>query len=246
MTLLFVAGSHTDVGKTHVACALLRAARAGGRRADAFKPVLSGYDPSDPGASDAGRLLAALGRPLTEAQIEAVAPLRFEAPLAPPLAARRQGLRLSRAGLVRLSTEWIAQSSGDLGLVEGAGGVMSPIADDATNLDLIDDLGLPVLLVGGAYLGAVSHTLTALEVLRSRGASVAAVVLSASADPHAPDFMETVELTRDFAGMVPVIPAPRAPSDPWEHELLEAVLHRPAVGARTRRRPAEPSLTGAS
>jgi dethiobiotin synthetase len=221
MTLLFVAGSHTDVGKTHVACALLHAARQAGHEVDAFKPVLSGFDAQRPEASDAGRLLEALDRQPTDANFDAVAPLRFEAPVAPPLAARRHGVRLSREGLVRLCNGWIARSPGNLGLLEGAGGVMSPIADDATNLDVIDDLGLPVLLVGGAYLGAVSHTLTALEVLRARGAMVVALVVSACGDEEAPVFSETVELTRRFVGATPIVAASRTGSRRWARELLE-------------------------
>nr|QQZ52075.1 AAA family ATPase [Phenylobacterium glaciei] len=63
-----------------------------------------------------------------------------------------------------------------------------PLAEDATGLDLQLALGLPTILVGGSYLGGVSHTLTALEVLRARGLAVLGIVVSQSADPDAPDF----------------------------------------------------------
>ena len=65
-------------------------------------------------------------------------------------------------------------------VIEGAGGVMSPIAEDATNLDLFAELGLEVILVTGSYLGAVSHTLTAIAALQVRGVAVAAIVVSES------------------------------------------------------------------
>jgi dethiobiotin synthetase len=218
---LFVAGAHTDIGKTHIGCALIRAARARGISCDAFKPVLSGFDPAQAAESDAGRLLDALGRPASE--LDAISPLRFAAPLAPPLAARREGVRLTLADLLARCGDWLAASPADLKLLEGAGGLMSPIAEDGLALNLPAKLGLPSILVGGAYLGAVSHTLTALEVLRARGLAVLAVVVSEDADPEAPNFAETVELVKAFAGGVPVVSAPRADERPWAGELLSLV-----------------------
>jgi dethiobiotin synthetase len=212
---LYVAGAHTDVGKTHVACALICAARARGVACDAFKPVLSGFDPAHAAESDAGRLLAALGRPLSE--LDAVSPLRFAAPLAPPMAARREGVELRLDEVLGRCRAWLAQSAAGLKLLEGAGGLMSPIAEDGTALDLPLALGLPSILVGGGYLGAVSHTLTALEVMRGRGLPVLAVVASQDADPAAPDFAETLDMLRAFGGGVPIVAAAQA-HEGWAHE----------------------------
>lgn len=223
---LFIAGAHTDIGKTHVACALIRAARAAGLSVDALKPAVSGFDPADWAASDPGRLLAALGRDPTPEALAAISPRQYAAPLAPPMAARLEGEALRLADLVEAARAWIAATSADLALVEGAGGVMSPLAEDGTNLDLMQRLGLPSLLVGGGYLGTISHTLTALEVLRTRGVPPLAVVVSASGDPDAPDFAETVESIRSFAGGVPVIAAPRGGDEGWARELLVAVSAR--------------------
>ncbi len=219
---VFVAGAHTDIGKTHVACALITAARAQGIACDAFKPVLSGFDPGDWAASDAGRLLQALGRPAGD--LDAVSPLRFAAPLAPPLAARREGVRLEIAPLLDRCRGWLAASAAELKLLEGAGGLMSPIAEDGTALDLPEQLGLPSILVGGGYLGAVSHTLTALEVLRARGLPVLAVVISEAAPADAPELAETVELTKVFAAEVPVLSAPRREARPWAEALVDILL----------------------
>lgn len=71
----------------------------------------------------------------------------------------------------------MARAAADLTVVEGIGGLMSPIADAATSLDLIEALSCQAILVGGD-LGAVSHTLTALEVLRARALAPAAVLIS--------------------------------------------------------------------
>lgn len=219
MRAVFIAGAHTDVGKTWAACALLKAARAKGWSVEALKPVVTGYLPSAAVTSDPGRLLAALGRDLTAEALEAMSPLRFEAALSPPMAARLEGVTLTLDDLLAVCRPVLAAQTADLLLVEGAGGVMSPLAEDATGLDLQLALGLPTVLVGGSYLGGVSHTLTALEVLRARGLAVLGVVVSQSADPGAPDFPQTVAAIARFAGDVPVLAAPRD-DESWASALL--------------------------
>ncbi|WP_374657461.1 dethiobiotin synthase [Phenylobacterium sp.] len=219
MRALFVSGAHTDVGKTWAACALLRAARAKGLSVAALKPAVSGIDPGDWSDSDPGRLLDAMGRELTDVALDEIAPLRFAAPLSPPMAARLEGVDLRISRLVAFCRAGLAASDADLMLVEGAGGVMSPMAEDGTCLDLMMALGLPAVLVGGSYLGAISHTLTALETLRARGVAVDAVIVSQSADPDAPDFIQTVESVARFAGEVRVVAAARGESA-WASGLV--------------------------
>ncbi len=217
MKALFVAGTGTDLGKTHIACALLRAVRARGLRADAFKPVVSGFDPAEPETSDPARLAAALGCPDAWADIS---PRRYRAPLAPNLAARLEGETLAMADLVGDCQAWLETCDADLALVEGAGGVMSPMTDDATNLDLMTALNLPVLLVAGSYLGTASHLLTALEVLRARVLTVAAIVISESLD--APDLGQTVEMLRAFERQTSILVAPR--DQAWDAAELADLL----------------------
>jgi len=219
MRALFIAGAHTDVGKTYVACALIAAARARGLSVEAFKPAVSGIDAADWTESDPGRLLAALGRPLTPANLEAMSPLRFTAALSPPMAARLEGRDLRLKTLVDLCQTALSAGSPDLMLIEGAGGVMSPLSEDATNLDLMTALGLPVILVGGSYLGSISHTLTAASVAQARGLDLAAVVISKDASPEAPDFTETIGDVARFLPGVRVVPAPRNGQD-WAGTLI--------------------------
>ncbi|AYV48396.1 dethiobiotin synthase [Caulobacter flavus] len=208
MSALFVAGTGTDVGKTHVACALIRALKARGLAVDAFKPVVSGFDPADPSGSDPARLAEALGDP---AALPRISPRRYRAPLAPNLAARLEGdvLRIDD-----LAADCRAALAGahDLLLVEGAGGVMSPLTDQATNLDLIAALDLPVLLIAGSYLGTISHVLTALIALRARGVRIAAIVMSESLD--APDLVQTADALRAFERETPIFLAPR--DEAWD------------------------------
>jgi dethiobiotin synthetase len=220
MKSLFVAGTGTDIGKTHIACALIRAALARGLTIDAFKPVVSGFDPADPESSDPGRLAAALGEPDA---LPRISPRRYRASLAPNLAARLEGETLRLDDLVSDCRERLACPNRDLLLIEGAGGVMSPLTDDATNLDLMVSLELPILLVAGSYLGTVSHVLTALEVIRARNLSVAAIVMSESLD--APDLAQTADMLRTFETRASLILAPRA--ETWDASALADLLPWP-------------------
>jgi dethiobiotin synthetase len=220
---LFVAGSHTDIGKTHVACALIRAARAAGRSVEVLKPAVSGFDPDDWADSDPGRLLAALGRDLTLAELDAVSPWRYRAPLSPPMAARLEGRDLRLTELVDFCRGRLTASTADLSMVEGVGGLMSPIAEAATGLDLMKALALPSVLVGGSYLGAMSHTLTALETAKAHGQAVRAIVISQSREPEAPDFHQTLADVAALTGDVPVFGAPLHDTAGWPQAVLAAL-----------------------
>lgn len=163
MRPIFVTGTGTDVGKTHILCAMLEAHRKTGGRARVMKPVISGFDPADLNATDTIRLMRANGDELTGEGVQAVSPFRFRAPLSPDMAAHRENRDLTIETVVNWCLDRIDRSMPTI--VEGAGGVMSPLAVDGLNLDLIRELDARPILVTGAYLGAISHTLTALRVL---------------------------------------------------------------------------------
>jgi len=179
MSAQFITGTGTDIGKTWLACALLRHWRARGRRVAAFKPVLSGFDPASPEICDAGALLAAMGREVTSAELDAVAPWRFAAPLSPDMAAAREGREIDFAELLAFTRRSVAESREDAAtLVEGVGGVMVPLDRAHTTRDWIAGSGLPCILVTGSYLGSLSHALTALAALREVGAEVTAIAVN--------------------------------------------------------------------
>ena len=168
---VFVTGTDTGVGKTHVSAALLRAARASGLRVCGYKPVASGCERDADGAlrnEDALALLAASG---ADESYEAVNPYAFEPPLAPHIAAREAGvevdLRVLDAAADRLAGrhDWL--------LVEGAGGWRVPLNDAADFSDWISARRWPVLLVVGMRLGCVSHALLTAESIRARGLHLA-------------------------------------------------------------------------
>ncbi|MEY3204556.1 MAG: ATP-dependent dethiobiotin synthetase BioD 1 [Planctomycetota bacterium] len=167
---LFVTGTDTDVGKTAVATAIARHLVAEGRRVGVYKPVASGVTTV---VSDARRLWEAAGAPLT---IEQVCPQAFTAPLAPPWAARAEGRSVDERLLRKGIEPWRGVS--DVVIVEGAGGLFSPAGEKSLNADLARDLGLPLVIVDAARLGAIGRTLMAVTAARAEGLAVAAVVLS--------------------------------------------------------------------
>src|SRR5579862_6288543 len=100
MPTLFIAGTGTDVGKTYVTASLIRGLRGAGGVVDALKPVVSGFDPDAPEGSDPAVLLRALGCDWSAEALAEIAPWRFRAPLSPPLAAAREGARLSGEAVI--------------------------------------------------------------------------------------------------------------------------------------------------
>jgi dethiobiotin synthetase len=226
MSALFVTATGTDVGKTYVACLMIRALRARGRAVRALKPVATGFDPERPEDSDAGRLLASLGQAIHGTTLDALCPWRFSAPLSPDMAAAREGRTIDWRELVDCCRRTIdaGERNGAVTLIEGIGGTMVPLDDRRTVLDLIAELGVPSLLVAGSYLGTLSHTLTAAGMLAARGCRIAGVIVDESPQqPVAPE--ETAATLRRFLAPVPIVVVPRGASRaPAHDENLAAAL----------------------
>lgn len=190
MTAYVVTAIGTDIGKTYVSAELLRTARMQGRSVSAAKPLMSGFGEDDLEASDAGRLLTAMGRAVTAETVSEICLHRFEPAVAPNVAMRRAGMAQDYSEILRFAQSSIPASDSSFHLIEGAGGLMSPVTDLKLHSDLICDLGLPVLLVAAGYLGAVSHTLTALDCLSRLNVKVVATIVSQpEADAEAPDHL---------------------------------------------------------
>lgn len=191
---LFVVGAGTEIGKTYTTAALVRRLRGRGRRVRACKPLASGVPPLDHpdfAGSDTGRLLAAQELAVTPQTVAACSPWRFTAALAPDIAAAREGRSLALAQLVDWCRSRLAEAdASETVVIEGVGGVMSPITEAATGLDWLKSQEIPALLVSGSYLGAISHALTAVETLRAHGVPLLGIVVSES--EGAPTSPETV------------------------------------------------------
>jgi dethiobiotin synthetase len=185
VSAIFITGTGTDVGKTFVAAGLIRCLRELRRPVNAVKPLVSGFDPAAPSGSDPAVLFEALGRQLDPEDLNQFSPWRFRAPLSPDMAARAENRTIDFAGVVDFCGEAIAASTGTL-LIEGIGGIMVPLNHRHTVLDVMVALRLPVILVAGSYLGTLSHTLCAQDVILRHALDICAIVVSETEDALVP------------------------------------------------------------
>jgi dethiobiotin synthetase len=203
---LMITSVGTGIGKTLVTTILCHQLTREGRTVRALKPVVSGFSADDP-ASDPVLILRSLGQAPTPGAIAAIAPWRLAAPISPHLAARKEGRTIRVDDVAAFCREQAPARDGLL-LIEGAGGVMAPIDESHTGLDLMARLNDPVILVTGSYLGALSHTLTALAALRMRDIVIRAIVVSES--EQSVGLADTIESLAMFAGAdVPLYALPR-------------------------------------
>ena len=181
-------GTDTGVGKTAVAVAILRQLVAEGRSVGAYKPVASGIaerSADDEACSgDPHALWRAAGRPLSPQE---VCPQAFAAAIAPTAAARAEGKEVDEMLLRRGIAPWIGRS--ECIVVEGAGGVFSPLTDRTLNADLAREFGYPLVIVDCGRLGAIGRVLATVRAASAEGLRVVAVVIShvEPFDEHAAD-----------------------------------------------------------
>ncbi|MBG8555951.1 dethiobiotin synthase [Hymenobacter guriensis] len=180
MERLFITGIGTDVGKTFVSAILTEALQA-----DYWKPVQAGLEPT----TDAATVRSLVQNPVSRFWPERH---RLQLPASPHAAAAAEQLTL-RPGDFHLP-----DTDNHL-LVEGAGGLLVPLAPGFLVADLIAQLDLDVVVVSRNYLGSINHTLLTLEALQTRGLRVRGLVFNGEPTPATEDFI------RQHTG-VPVMP----------------------------------------
>ena len=173
----FITATDTAVGKTVVTAGLAASLRARGLDVAVFKPVQSGALANDP-TGDA----ALLGADCLYS---------FAAPLAPLVAARAEGTKIELEPILARARELAREH--ELLLVEGAGGLLVPLAPGLDVADLAAALGLPLIVVARAGLGTVNHTLLTIEAARARGLELTGVVLNGESDESATDNATLIE-----------------------------------------------------
>lgn len=201
MTPYFITATGTGIGKTLVTCSLAYQCLRQGTSVRTLKPLISGWEEE---TSDTANLLRSQALPVTKATIEATSPWRFHAPLSPDMAALREGKTVDFSEVVHFCQQ---PATEDILLIEGAGGLMTPLNSTHTMLDLIAALQATPILVTGSYLGSLSHTLTALAALEARKLHAHALIVSESNTNEVP-FTETLSSLSQFT-QVPLIPLPR-------------------------------------
>jgi dethiobiotin synthetase len=209
----FVTATGTDIGKSVCTAGLIRAGRALGLDFAGIKPVMSGYSAAAAASCDAAQILAAMGRPVTAANIAAISPWRFAAPLSPDMAAQAEGRAIDFATMMAFCEMALLEAPGVL-LIEGVGGVAVPLDDRRRVTDWITGLNVPALLVAGAYLGTISHSITAAESLLTRGIKIEAIILNEHPAGPVPAAEIRDVLARHLDGQhIAIIPDNAEPAD---------------------------------
>lgn len=169
----FITGTDTGIGKTYVACQLIRQYVAQGYRVVGMKPVAAGCElVDDQWVNEDVRLLTEASN--VDAPLHLVNPYCFRAPIAPHIAAEQEQVNIQIEVIVQ-AYQALAELA-DIVVVEGAGGLLVPLNAQHTIADLIAHLNIPVIFVVGMRLGCINHALLTLEVMQARGLTIAAWV----------------------------------------------------------------------
>lgn len=181
-----VVGTDTDVGKTFVSAAIARQLTAEGVRTGVYKPACSGSvadeSTGQPRWNDVELLRQAIGA--TELPTERICPQTFHAPLAPPVAAEKEGRQIDETLLLEGVRWWETQA--EFLIVEGVGGVLCPLSREQLIVDFAEKLKYPLLIVARAGLGTINHSLLTIEALQQRGLTIAGLILN-DVDPELSD-----------------------------------------------------------
>lgn len=226
----FITGTDTGVGKTLVTAALALSLRQRGCNVGVMKPVETGCAQANPETSDRKRLQNAAA---SRDPIEHITPYQFPDPVAPLAAARRVGNRINLDHIAN-----VFQALGkrhDFVLVEGVGGVLVPLTEQQTVLDLIARLAIPAVVVGRPSIGEINHVLLTLEALQERGIPVLGLIFNRPAKPSSDSMTHvqetsTVELVTELSGLAVAGPLPHVFQLDQEWKTgLERVLQEPAM-----------------
>ncbi len=172
---VFVTGTDTGCGKTAVACAIARAARAAGLRVRVMKPVETGCEPAE-GSLHAADAMALAHAAADDSPLDRICPYRLRLAAAPSVAARAEGVAIDPTRIHALCES--ARAESDLLIVEGAGGLLVPLTQTLDMAELARILDLPLVVVARATLGTINHTRLTLEAAHARGLDVLGLVVS--------------------------------------------------------------------
>lgn len=206
MSAYFITGTGTGIGKTFTTCALLHADKG----ARGYKPIVSGYGTGD---CDPTHIMNATG-----AKLDEVSPWRFKAPLSPDMAAAKEGRILKLNELVN----WTKEAASESCYIETVGGLMVPLNDTCTTRDWMQAANLPLIMVTGTYLGALSHTLCTLEAARAANLKVVALVINESCDGV--DLMDTKKSITQHARDIPLIVAQPRVASPKDATIIHGLV----------------------
>ena len=220
--IYFIFGTGTDIGKTFLVENLCRNFPS----AMAIKPIASGFKDDDEN-SDSAKILSAINnsqislnvnpslpkvdlessvelhsdRLKVTSKLDDISPWRFEEAVSPHFAAKNSSMEINFLDVKNFCQEKIAlaKTNNQLLFIEAAGGVMTPINDEKTFLDLVADLKIPTLLVSANYLGSISHTLCAVTALKSRNVVIEKIIINEDLPTQLPPSLSPNQTIENFS-----------------------------------------------
>ena len=198
----FITSTGTNIGKTFLTKMLINRSIELNYKVSAIKPIISGFDKNNFNETDTGIIINALNTPKID--IDKISPWRFKEPLSPDLAAKNEGKYINFEELLYFCEQSINSKNNDLVLIEGVGGTMVPINDKFTIMDLIIKLNIPVILTIGSYLGSISHTLNAYEILNKYNINISSIVVMQSESQDV-GVEHTINSIKNYIKKIPII-----------------------------------------
>ncbi len=197
----FITGTDTGVGKTIITGALIRALQQQGKSIGVLKPIETGVDSTHRECSDTDRLRHLLTPPPS---FDTVCLYKFPQPLAPLAAAQRVGTTIDLTQIHSQMNELRRQYS--VLLIEGAGGIHTPLTPRQSMRDLLKLLGIPSLIVGSTNLGGVNHCRLTVEALQQEGIRTCGIILNNSESTNQSTITQqqqesTVELIKNWSSV---------------------------------------------
>lgn len=179
--IYFITGTDTNCGKTYCTVKLMHELQAQGKSVIGLKPIASGSEQTADGLrnDDALKLQAAS---TIDLPYDIINPITFKQPIAPHIEAQKHNYPLSVSHIIDKLQPGLAVDC-DIILIEGAGGLMTPLNSKETLIDLIATLNISVIFVTGLKLGCLNHTLLSFEALRARNIPIHKHILN-SIDPN--------------------------------------------------------------
>lgn len=225
MTKFFITGTDTEVGKTHVSCQLLHAAQQQGLTTLGLKPLAAGADDID-GAWSNEDARALMDASTLKLPYDTVNPVLLKEPMAPHIAAEREGKRLSAQSLVGYCRGTFMTARSDFTLVEGAGGWRVPLNYRETLADVARELKLDVILVVGMKLGCLNHALLTAEAIERDGLTLRGWIANCPS-PNMNGLEENIQtlqrmMRAPLVGVLPFLKECEQPSDNWVNPNLFA------------------------
>jgi dethiobiotin synthetase len=205
----FVAGTDTEIGKTHATVFLIRALAGAGLKVVGMKPVAAGAEPTERGLRNADALVLAASANVA-ADYALVNPYCLSAPVSPHIAAELAGIRIEISSIVQCFRKLATLA--DYVLVEGAGGWLAPIGERESMADVASALGLPVILVVGLRLGCLNHALLSARAIEASGLRLTGWIAN-HVDPRYERLQENLSTLERLLGRAPLAFIAHGPSD---------------------------------